>query len=213
MFRSLFSRSLAALLVIVMLATQFGTVALAESYIGTLPVDTGEKSPEEELAEVKALLSALSYQEYLDDLEVHQNGKDDILLTYDDVVADKTTDDVRILNAEELGKELESKYSAQIEVTDKMTPNAAGKTEEHNKYNKKYLEELISEAKAGMSEVDSVLITTASSELTFGFNIETEGFYSFEIEYMAASASSNNIERAIMVDGAYPYSETRSVLS
>ena len=89
MFRSLFSRSLAALLVIVMLATQLGTVAFAETYAGTLPVDTGEKTAEEELAEVKALLSALSYQEYLDEQEVPQNGKDDMVLTYADVVADK----------------------------------------------------------------------------------------------------------------------------
>ncbi len=211
MFRSPFSRSLAALLVIVMLATQLGTAALAESYAGTLPVDTGDKSPEEELAEVKALLSALSYQEYLNDVEVPQNGKDVKRLTYIDVVADKTTDDVRILNAEELADELTVKYSAQLEITDKMTPNVADKTEEHNKYNEKYLEELISDAKAGMEDVEGVLLTTASSELTFGFNIETEGFYNFEVEYMAASASSNNIERAIMVDGAYPYSETRSI--
>lgn len=210
MFRSLFSRFLAALLVIVMLATQIGTVALADSYAGTLPVNTGEKSPEEELAEVKALLSALSYQEYLDEIEVDQNGEDDITLTYNDVVADKTTDDVRLLNDEELCKELD-KYSAQIEITDKMTPNVAGKTEEHNKFNEKYLEELVADAKAGMADVEYVLLTTASSELTFGFEIETEGFYNFEIEYMADSASTNNIERSIMVDGAYPYSETRSV--
>ena len=77
MLKSLFSRSLAVLLAIVMLASQFSIAVLAETPAGTVPVDTGSKSAAEELEEVKALLSALSYQEYLENLEDNKEGKDD----------------------------------------------------------------------------------------------------------------------------------------
>ena len=211
MLKSLFSRSLAVLLVIVMLASQLSMAVFAETSAGTVPVSTGAKSAAEELEEVKALLSALSYQEYLEEVEDHTEGKDDITLTYKDVVADKTTSDTLLLGADELEKILRDTYYSQIEITDKMTENVAGKTEEHNKFNAIYIEDLVKDAKEGMTDVEKVVYTTASSELTFGFNIETPGFYNFEIEYMSTDASSNNIERAVMVDGAYPYSETRSV--
>ena len=59
MVKSQLSRTLSVLLVIVMLVTQAGVIALAQSAAGTLPVYTGEKTAAEELEEVKELLSAL----------------------------------------------------------------------------------------------------------------------------------------------------------
>ncbi len=212
MLKSLFSRALAVILVVVMLTTQAGVLALAETSAGTIPVSTGFKTAEEELAEVQALLSAMSYKEYLEyhNDEGATDGKDDIVLGYDNIVADKTTTDVLLLTAEELNKVLHDTYDNQIEIVN-MTKNVAAKTEQHNIFNTKYIEEFKKDVEEGMADVDRVIYTTASSELTFAFDIQTAGYYNFYVEYLSPSASSSNIERAVMLDDTYPYSETRSV--
>ncbi len=215
MLKSRFTRSLAILLAVVMLVTQAGVLTLAESYgvpAGTVELNTTGKTAAEELEEVKALLSAMSYQEYLDNSEVEiVDGEDDITVTYKNIVADKTTNDTLLFGADELEAFLRMLYTNTDEITESMTPNVKGKTEEHNKFNAQYIEALVEEARAGMSDVEKVAYTTSSSELTYEFEIKDPGFYSFEIEYMSPEASANNIERAVMVDGVYPYSETRTV--
>ncbi len=215
MLKSRFTRSLAILLAVVMLVTQAGVLTLAESYgvpAGTVELNTTGKTAAEELEEVKALLSAMSYQEYLDNSEVEiVDGEDDITVTFEDIVADKTTNDTLLFGADELEAFLRMLYTNIDEITESMTPNVKGKSEEHNKFNARYIEALVEEARAGMSDVEKVAYTTSSSELTYEFEIKDPGFYSFEIEYMSPEASANNIERAVMVDGAYPYSETRTV--
>ncbi len=215
MLKSRFSKVLTVLLATVMLVSQTGVLALADGYgtsIGTLPSGTTLKTSAEELEEVKALLSALSYQEYLDNFDSGIiDGTDDVTITYEDIVADKTTDNTLLFGADELDAYFRMLYTDQHEITDKMTENLKAKTEQHNIYNAEHVEKFIAEAKAGMSGVEKVAYTTNSSEITYQFEISTPGFYSFEIDYMSPEASANNIERAIMVDGVYPYSETRSV--
>lgn len=211
------TRTLAVLLAIVMLVSQLCTVAMAAEPVGipagTVENKTTTKTPAEELEEVKALLSALSYKEYLESFETAiPDGKDDILLTYEDIVADKTTSDTLLMSADELAAYLGALYTNQVQINTKSMPKRVqDKTKNHNEFNVQYLAELIAEAKAGMDGIDKVIRTTGTSSLTFEFEIKNPGFYSFEIDYMSPEATSNNIERAVMVDGVYPYSETRSV--
>ncbi len=215
MLKSRFTRTVALVLAMLMLVSQLGIVSLADSIglpFGNKEVQSTQISSEEELAAVKELLSALSYQEYLDSFDGElTDGADDILLDYNDIVADKTTNDTLLLGADELGVFLTNLYTNQTEITEGMTENVAAKTEQHNKFNAEYVVALVQEAKQGMSDTEKVTYTTSSSELTYQFEIKNPGFYSFEVEYMSSEASANNIERAVMVDGVYPYSETRSV--
>lgn len=215
MLKSRFSRTLAVLLAILMLVTQAGVLALAEGYgipAGTVDSTSTGKTAKEELEEVKALLSALSYQEYLDDFEGEiVDGKDDVTVTYEDIVAEKTTNDTLLFGADELAAYLTALYTNEEEITESMSANVKGKTEEHNKFNANHVVTIAEEAKAGMDGLEKVVYTTGSSELTYEFEIKDPGFYSIEIEYMSPEASANNIERAFMIDGAYPYSETRTV--
>lgn len=210
-----FTRSLAALMAVVMLVAQLAVATVAEGYgvpAGSLELITSGKTAEQELEEVKALLSALSYQEYLDSFEGNiVDGEDDITVTYENIVGDKTTNDTLLMGADELAAFLSMLYDNQTEITNTMTPNVKGKTEQHNKFNRQHVDTIAREAKEGMAGIDKVVYTTGSSELTYEFEVKTPGFYSLEIDYMSPEASANNIERAFMIDGAYPYSETRSV--
>ncbi|MBE6700617.1 MAG: extracellular solute-binding protein [Ruminococcaceae bacterium] len=210
MVKSRILRTFTVLLALVMLVTQAGVIALAES-AGTVPVNTGIKTAAEELEEVKELLSAISYHEYLDDNDTALDGEDNVLLTYADIVKDKTTTDATLLGADELAKLLHDTYYEQIPLASSMKDRIRAKTEQHNLFNEKYIAEMVKEAREGMAEVDKVVYTTDRTEITYQFEIKNAGFYSFDIGYMVPEASSNNVGRSIMVDGVYPYSETRTV--
>lgn len=213
MFKSRFSKSLAVILAIVMLVSQASLLALADDYIvaGDIDVRTTEKTAAEELEEVRALLSALNYQEYLQEHEDALDGKDDVLLTYENILSEKTTADVLLFDADYLEAFLRELYTNPTEITDNMTQNVKDKTEQHNKYNAQYIEKLVADSREGMKDVPAVIYTPGTSKVSFEVDIKDAGYYSFYINYMSPESNSNNIERAVMIDDAYPFSESRSI--
>ena len=54
-------------------------------------------------------------------------------------------------------------------------------------------------------------ITGDTGTIEFQFEVETAGFYSLYIEYMAVAGRRANIERAIKIDREYPFDEARSI--
>ncbi len=207
MRKSLLSRSLALLLAVLMMAS---TVVIMPVY-----AEEGLLSSEEELAEIQALLNATSYDVYLAEIEGAKNGTDEVLITAADYLSEESDAETGFYSAEELETVLRESFDNQDEITETMlkdeNKNLKAKTEQHNKFNKAYLEDLVKDAVAGMEGFDKVIYTSDSGEVTFGFNIENKGFYNVEIEYMATEPTSNNIERGILIDGEYPFKESRSV--
>ncbi len=63
------------------------------------------------------------------------------------------------------------------------------------------------------SELDgrSCLITDEQSSVTFSAEILSDGLYRLEITYYPVEGKGNNIERAFLIDGEYPYTSLSSV--
>ncbi len=203
MRKSLLSRSLALLLAIVMLAS---TAAVS--------VSAASKASAEELEEIKALLNATVYEEYLAENTQADNGKDTVVITSADYLPEQSTAKVEEYTAAEIGTILREEYTDIQDITDEMlanTPNVAVKTEQHNEFNKAYVEKMVSDAVAGMDGYDTALYLPDAGQATFKFNIETPGFYNVEFDYMSTEPTSNNIEKGLQIDGAYPYKEARSI--
>ena len=228
MRKSLFSRSLAFFLAIVMLASTVVFVpALAsedevvDAAVDTAVVDSVEDAVVSEdkeslmgLEEITALLNATTYDEYLADNAQVNPGKDDVEVTAKDILPSETTASAVLYTAEELKQVLDEKYNDIQKITDKMradTPNAVLKIEQHNAFNEKYVEEMLNAAAQGMEGYENVVYLPDTGHATFGFEIEDPGMYSVEIEYMSTEPTSNNIEKGIKIDGEYPYKEARSI--
>ncbi len=229
MRKSLFSRSLALFLAIVILAStvvfipafaeEDDVIDVTEDAVLTDNADGAQTSEEDkktlmDLNEITALLNATIYDEYLADNAQVEKGTDDVEVTVADLIPDETTASAVLYTAEDLKSALEEKYNDITKITDKMradTPNAVLKIEQHNEFNKAYLESMLEDAAAGMDGLDNVVYLPDTGYATFGFEIENPGMYSVEIEYMSTEPSSNNIEKGLKIDGEYPYKEARSI--
>jgi hypothetical protein len=201
MRKSLFSRSLAFLLAVIVLA----------STIVIVPVSAASKASAEELEEIKTLLNAITYDEYLAENAQVKNGTDDITVTVADYLPDESTASAQLYTAEDLEKILRDSYTDIQQINESMTENVALKTEQHNKFNAAYIEDMVDDAVAGMEGFENVIYLPDAGYATFGFEINDPGFYNIEIDYMSTEPTSNNIEKGVMIDGAYPYKEARSI--
>ncbi len=205
MRKSLLSRSLALFLAFLILAS---TAVI-------MPVSAASKSSEEELEEIKALLNATTYDEYLAEIEGAKDGKDTVKITSADYLPEQSTAEIESYTADKLEQVLRQRYTQQDAITDAMlkeeNKNLKAKTEQHNKFNAEYVEEMVKDAVDGMEGYDSVIYTPDSDQITFRFKIEDAGFYNVLFDYMATEPTSNNIERGILIDGEYPFKESRSV--
>ncbi len=201
MRKSLFSRSLAFLLAVVVLASTMVFV----------PVSAASKASAEELEEIKTLLNATTYDEYLAENEQAGKGTDNVVITVADYLPDQSTADAELYTAETLESVLREKYTDIQEITESMSENVAGKTEQHNVFNAQYIEDMVADAVAGMEDYENVIYLSDVGYATFGFEIKDDGLYNIEIDYMSTEPTSNNIERGIMVDGLYPFKESRSI--
>ncbi len=202
MRKSLLSRSLALVLALLMLVSSTAFSVSATS-----------KTSREELEEIKTLLNATTYDEYLAELEKADMGTDDVVITVADYLPEMSTCEKVVYTAEKLEEVLRSKYyDGQLEaITENMSENVKGKTEHYNAFVKSYIEDMVADAKEGLEGYNDALYLSDTGYATFGFEIKDAGLYNVEIEYMSTEPTSNNIERGVMIDGAYPFKESRSV--
>ena len=201
MRKSLFSKFLSLLLAIAMLASTFVVI----------PATAASKASAEELEEIKALLNAITYNEYMAENGQYAEGTDEVVITTDDYVAEASTADVVMYDAEGLAAIIRENCTDIQDVTDSMPKNIAGKIEQHNIFNKDYVEKTVADAVAGMEEFNTVAYLSDSGYATFKFNIKEAGLYNVEFDYLLTNATSNNVEKGIMIDGNYPFKESRSV--
>lgn len=230
MKKSILSRTIAMVLAIAMLSS--GLIVFADGeqlLIAANPnaetVTDASDSSYIKVDEIQEILNALSYDEYRLRLGEVPDGKDVVVIAPENFNKELTTADVTVYDSAAFAEELREGFTYEMnDLDDYESPLSKKKAEIENSYLAAYLEQVLESANFDGKVIESPSV----GQIAWDFEIKSAGLYNVQIEYTTINDvkyvqlengetakiiknNTNDIERSVLIDGTYPYKESRTV--